>query len=306
MAVFLVLHSFIHLVLMALFIWGFGWGVSGAIASNLGGGAICLAIILIYLHRAHGIRWTRLRLAHSKEMLSYGLRNYFGKISNKTDKRIGAILLAFFATKEEIGLFSIAYILTAKVMVLPDTLSSVLMPRIAANQRTRHPLVAKCVRLSLVICGAALLLLVLAVEPIVRILFSSEFLPAVPLIQILAIGMLLRSASKVFVPYLKGTNHPGTASLSVFVGTITNLAFLWFLLPVLGLSAAAWGVTASYIVSASILLLAFRKISGMSISHIARFESSDWTEMRTHTLAFARRLWNRIGPRVDPTTGTGL
>lgn len=277
-AILHVANALFHLLFMLLFILVCKLGVTGAILSNTATSALSVVMALVYFKKQFHIQWAGPTLAHIKEMLNYGLRYYFGKLSNEVNFQVGAIVLAFFATKEDIGLFSIASMLTTRVMLIPDSLILVLLSRVAPDKKGRYELVAKSVRLTLLICGVILLGVVIVVSPLVRLLFSSEFLPAVPLVRILAVGVLMRSASKLFVPFFLGINKPGTSSMSVAAGALTNIALLWLLFPLLGLVSASIAMAVSYIVTSVILLIAFSKQTQTDITRVFRYRRTDFDE----------------------------
>ena len=120
------------------------------------------------------------------------------------------------------------------------------------------------------------MIIALFAVPIVKVLFSSAFLPSVPIIRILIIGTMARCAGKMFVPYLLGRNHPGIASISVAIGMSTNILLMYFLLPVYGLSGAAISVSVNYLISSTILTIGFIYYSGLTMRDVVDFKRSDW------------------------------
>lgn len=276
LAVLMILGTVSQLAFTVLFVVVLDWGVNGALlALIVNNGLITLGTIELH-RRRYGLGATRPSVADLGQMLSYGARYYVGKISNQMNLHVGAVILAFFATREEIGLFAVATVMAGKVQMIPDTLTTVLMPRVAGDVKGRADLVAQCARVVAVVCGAVLAVLAVLAVPLVSVLFSSAFLEAAPLIRILAIGILVRSATKLFVPYLVGTDRPGVASVAVAVSVVANAAALYALYPVLGLSGAAWAMTIGYGVGAMILLASFVRISGMGVGQVWRFRRSDW------------------------------
>jgi len=236
--------------------------------------SIVLALVVFYWK--YDLSWERPTLENLIDMFHYGIRYYAGKISNQVNFRMGTIILALFATTEEIGLFAVAISLTSRIDIIPSTVMTVLMPRVAGDSTKRGDVSAMCARLSAVICGLLLLILAIFTKPIVAILFSTDFYSAVPLIRILAIGFLVRCTCKIFVPYFLGINRPGISSISVIPGVLVNLLVLWILLPVIGLPAAALGTTISYFVSSTILVIAFSKLSKLRFHEIWRYRRSDF------------------------------
>jgi len=280
LAVFSIFTNACQLIFILIFVPLLAWGVNGALLSTFLATLLNTLAVLAFYRRKHQLRWVWPSQESLGQMLHYGLRYYLGKISNSVNFQIGTIILAFFATKEEIGLFAVATMLTAQVMILPDTLTTVLIPRVAEDNTGRSELIGQCARVVAVLSATLLALLALLATPVVYLLFSPQFLSAVPLIRITAIGILVRSASKLFVPYLIGTNHPGIASTSVAAGMVTNLVLLWVLMPVFGLNGAAIAMSAGYFVSSAILQVAFSRISGQDLWKVWRFTRSDWRMMK--------------------------
>jgi len=283
-------------ILIVLFVVVLGMGVEGALLSLFINSACGILLMLILLRKWDTFRFERLSLAQLREVWSFGMRYYVGKISNLANAEIGTVLLAMFATREDVGMFSQASAITVRAYVLPEAITTVLIPRVAGNKLGRPELVAQCARVVSILCTIVLGLLAIFAEPIVRILFSEEFLPSVPLIRIIAIGVVVRCVCKVFVPYIICTDRPGIASISVAVGMITNLLMLWLLLPTLGMIGAAMAMMGNNIVSSGFLFLAFAFFSKMRYRDIWRFSRQDWPDIRNIYHQFRGRV---LGPTKE-------
>jgi O-antigen/teichoic acid export membrane protein len=264
-----------NLLFTLALVWYFQTGVEGALFANVVSEAVTIILCFYYLRARFGIGWAYPRLDGMKKILVYGSKYYIGKVSNQANAQMGTMLMAFFSNSAEIGLFSVAMRLMTQVMIIPDSLNKVLSPRIAGDLEGRKELVARCFRLAGFSCGALLLFTALLAHPIVTVLFSPAFLPAVPLIHVLAVGMTLRCGSKMLEPYLLGTNRPGTASFSVAIGAGVNILLLYFLLPRIGMMGAAIGVVGSHLASLLVLCLAFFRHSGYGPADIFCIRVSD-------------------------------
>jgi O-antigen/teichoic acid export membrane protein len=266
----------LQLGLTLALVLGMGAGVEGAIAAGVISSVTVMAVVPLLLRREDDWRWVRPSLARLRETWSFGLRYYVGKVSNLATIEFGTVVVAMFVGKEEIGLFAVAAAVTARAEFIPNVIGTVILPRVAASEEGRPELVAQCARLTAATCAVFLGILVLFTEIFVRVLFSPAFLPAVPLIRIIALGTLVRCAAKVVVPYLISRNRPGLASTAVFSGMVVNIAVMLALLGRIGLPAAAIGVTVSHLVSSVILLAAFQRVSGMSFGRFWAFSRGDW------------------------------
>ena len=292
-AIVTIIHNATHLLFVLLFVWFFSLGVEGALLGLLFSGLVTIIVSLVLFRRKYGLKWEKPALASLFEMFHYGLRDHLSKISNQMNLRAGALFLAFFAGRSDIGLFAVAVSFTTRVMIIPDVLVGVLIPRVANNDSGRAELVAQGARLVGLICGGLLLIVAVFARPIVTILFSPDFIPVVPLIRILAVGVVIRSSCKVFVPYLLGINHPGIASIAAMVSALVNLSLLWILMPIIGLAGAAVSMAIGYITGAAILMFSFNLFSRLSLGEIWRYRYSDWMVLEK----FIKKAYIKIAPQ---------
>jgi PST family polysaccharide transporter len=266
----------LQLGLTLAFVVGAGWGVGGAIAAGAVTNAAVLVSVPALLRRGGGWRWAPPTLQRLRATWAFGLRYYIGKISNLANVEIGTVVVSMFVGREEIGLFSLASTVCMRAEFVPNVLTMVMLPRVASVEGGRPDLVAQCARVSAATCGALLGFLVLFAHPLVGILFSPAFLPAVPLIRIIAAGTFIRCVAKVVVPYVVSRNRPGLASASVFAGMVVNIGVMLAFLERDGLPAAAWGVALGHVVSSAILLFGFRAMSGVPLMRFWTFDRHDW------------------------------
>jgi O-antigen/teichoic acid export membrane protein len=152
-----------------------------------------------------------------------------------------------------------------RVTIVPKAVETALFSRVAGHEEGRPELVAQAGRVSAIVAAVALGVLAAVAVPLVRLLLSAEFLPAVPLIWIIMPGVFLRASTMVYSAFFMGTDRPAVCSVAVGLGTLTNVGVLLLLLPVIGLAGAAWAMTAGYLVSAAVLVVSFRRATGRPV-----------------------------------------
>ena len=193
-------------------------------------------------------------------------------------------------TQHQIGYFAAASALILRLLILSDSIESSLLPRIAADARGRPGLVGQCGRLSGAASALALGLLVALSVPLVRLLFSDAFLPSVPLIWILAPGLLVYAGAKVLMAYFRATNRPEVCSWVVWTGLSVNVGLLLVLYPRIGLPAAAWAMTAGLVCRSLFLVIAFRRVSGESFRSTWAPRADDLVWVRSSARAVIARV----------------
>ena len=251
------LDASVLFVLACWFVWYLQGEVTGALWATITKGCIMTLVLTVVLSRKSP-QWFRIPATTKLvELVRFGVRYYFGKLSNLANVQIGTVVLAFFAQPSEIGYFSVVVLMVSRLEFIPDTLGMVIMPRVAADGASYAELVARCARVSAFGCGLLAVVLAIFAETLIGVCFSATFMPAVGLLRILCLGVVIRCGSKVFVPFLLGIDRPGWASWAVVCGTVANVLGLLALLPRTGIPAAAISVVLCHTVSALVLTVGF-------------------------------------------------
>ena len=198
------------------------------------------------------------------DVVDYGRKYYVARVGAIIDPQLGILFLAILATPHEIGLFAAACAIVLRTLLLSESIEASLLPRVAADPSGIPEFVGQCARILAMILGGGLLVLVVMSDLIVRTLLSEAFLPAVPLLWILAPGVFLHGTSKILMVYFRGRNRPEICSWVVWIGLSANLVMLVLLYPTLGLHAAAWAMSIGFVVRSLVLAVAFSRVSGNS------------------------------------------
>ena len=283
LALFTLAHVAVNILVLLVLVWIDQIAVNGAVAAVIGAHGSTVILCAWYLRRQHGLVLTNPFRAASARIVGYGLRFHPAGIGGVLEMSAGVLILGLFASAAEIGLFATASALMFRLRMISDAVGNALLPRIAGSGRPG--LTTLCLRV--VWCGtaAAILALLLISTPLVRILFSEAFLPAVPLLWIIAPGVLAYACVGILGTYFKGIGRPGVFSWAVSVGLAVNLIAIPVLYPALGVSAAAWGLTLGMVCRLVLLAAAFARATGMRWLSIWLPRPSDahafWRALRT-------------------------
>jgi O-antigen/teichoic acid export membrane protein len=268
------------LVLIGAFVWYLEMGAKGAILANIASGVLALALLGFDLHNSFGFRLVVPSLTNIKALVSYGLRYFVARIGHRIDIGVGTIVLAMLASKSEIGFFAAASAIALKVLIFSQSIETSLFPHVAADKSGRTDLVRQCMLCSILLTTVAMSLLLVFSTPLVRVVLSPKFLPAVPLIWILAPGIIVHSCSKVLVSYFRGVNRPGVCSVAIWFGLVGNVVLLLSFYPVIGIYAAAWAMTAGYLIRFVIFLYYYKKSSLKSLQDLLFLSANDFHELK--------------------------
>ena len=261
LAGFTLVHLAVNILVLLVLVRAGRLGVGGAVAAVIGAHGCTVVLCGWYLRRHHGLVLSDPIRAVSARIVGYGLRFHPAGIGGVLEMSADVLILGLFASPAEIGLFATASALVFRLKMISDAVGNALLPRIAGSGRPE--LTTLCLRV--VWCGTvAAIFAVLAIgTPLVRILFSEAFLPAVPLLWIIAPGVLAYACAGILGTYFKGIDRPGICSWAVSLGLAANLVAIPVLYPVVGVSAAAWGLTLGMTCRLVLLAAAFTRVTRM-------------------------------------------
>ena len=262
---FLLLQSLTNLIGVFSLVSTLELGVEGAILSLAASHFVLITACLWDLKQNCGLVIEIPRLSGLRPILNYGLRYHPARIAVVLDPRIGGLLLGMVANRAEISFFIVGYALMSQALIIPDAVSKVLLPRVASDERGRPELVAFCNRVSGWVAGAGILAFLAISNTFVPIVFSEAFLPVVPLIWIMAPGILASAGTGVFLEYFRGINRPEVCSWAMWLGMCGNIICFFMLYPELGVKGAALAMTIGRIIRSVYLSIMFHRMARLGL-----------------------------------------
>lgn len=199
-------------------------------------------------------RWDRAVL---RPLLGLGLRGHAGNIVQTFNYRLDALLVQGFLGQAAVGLYQTGVVLAEMIWYLPNAISAALLPQVAAtNDSQSTPRVTRHTLL-LTTCGALALLLV--AWPALALL-RPRYLPAVPPMAILLVGVVALSVHKVLASDLSGRGMPQYPSLTSALALAATLTGDLLLIPRFGIVGAALASTLAYTLQTIVLLRIYTRL----------------------------------------------
>jgi O-antigen/teichoic acid export membrane protein len=174
-----------------------------------------------------------------------GVVNLVSLLNYRADMYIVALL----TSAAQLGMYTVAVSAAESLLVPTQVAALVTSPHIASFELpAAAALTARCVRNNLIVATIVCGVLFALADPIVRLLYGTAFLPMVPALRILLIGVLALSLGSPMSSYFTlKLGRPEVAmylaSASAFVCIAVSLA----LVPLMGMYGAAIGSTLAYV-----------------------------------------------------------
>ena len=280
LAVLAVTQSVVAVLGIVVLVWKLDMGVEGAILALIAAHVVLCAGSVWYLRKHCGLAFEMPSRAETLRVLGYGLRHHAKHIGDVFQSAFGVLVLGLIAGRVDIGLFAAANALVRHVKELSNSVGVVLYPRVAGRVEKSSETIALNLRLICLATGSTLALMLALSEPLVELLLSEPFLPAVPLMWILAPGMFADAAGLIFTTYFNGTNRPGVCSWAVWLGLGANVVVLLALYPMLGVAGIAWAVTVGLILRTVFLGFMFQRATGMTLCSVWLPRGSDFAYLQ--------------------------
>ena len=288
-------QSAVTLVVVAILVRGLGLGVEGALAALCLAHGVFIGLCVKELHSRHEFRLMRPEPSIIWDIVSYAARYYPARVATTVDSRIGILLLGILASRADLGLFSLASVLMAQFRTIPNSISTVILPRVAEADSGRPELVALSTRLSLFAGGAGVVTLILLSDRFIGLVFSESFLTAIPLIWVMAPGVIAYTYAGTFLSYFRGINRPEVCSYAMWLGIAAYVGSFFLFFPLVGLTGAAIAATISLVTRSIYLAFMFHRTCAAGFSSTWLTRVSD-----------AAHVWMAMGDIVRSTFGSRL
>lgn len=260
--IILIGQSAVSLVAAVVLVGLLHLGVRGAVAGSILASTL-LAVAVMVDVRGLNRRDRSGPEVSLRALLSYGGRLYpatvTGYFNYRADTYLIQALLA--APGRALGLYSIAVTFAELVFYVPDSVATMLMPRVAGSTAEDANLVLGRVgRLTMLITTAAALALLPAAFLGVHLILPA-YVDSLPAFVVLLPGVVSLSLAKVMTSYLNGRGRPGVVSVGASVALIVNVGLNLVLIPRLGIIGASLSSVVSYTVLALMMLVFASRLS---------------------------------------------
>jgi O-antigen/teichoic acid export membrane protein len=239
----------IGVVLIVVLVGVAGAGVAGALIALLVAQAIVAAAGWRYLTRLVGGRFA-LDRALLRGMVADGLKLHFNAVGAFLFAEAAILIVQSVRGPSETGPFQVAVQLMTVAFLIPQAASMVLFGEVTRLGPNRAWPATRRVLIMLVgvMAGVALVGYLLA-PTVVPLLFGDSFRSAVPVFQILVLGVLGQTFSSVMGPQWIGRGLFWQSSVLTVALGVCNVVACAVLVPTYGMKGAAYALLGVYMVS---------------------------------------------------------
>ena len=266
------------LLFSVLFVLVLDLGVFGAVLSFALSQLLMLFASFYFLKVYYNLLMpNRISINYAKESFIFGLKGHISSVLSFINYRIDIFIIAYFMDDIAVGLYSVAVLISERIWLVSQSVSSVLFARVANmsddSERTKFTSLASRNTLLITLIGGIFLAFIS--HWFINLFFGESYSQSViPFIYLIP-GVIIFSMSKVLANDFIGRGYPEINTYIAFVTTLCNLGLNFWLIPIYGIKGAAIATTSSYILDALMKSFYFSFKNNISFSEFYIFKSSD-------------------------------
>jgi O-antigen/teichoic acid export membrane protein len=211
-------------------------------------------------------------VAPLREATGFGIRANAATALQLLNFRIDLFVLSAVVTGDDLGTYATAVSVTSVMFLVPQTLSQVVFPRVAAltadtSQHEQRAVVeAKSLRHVSLITLVSLPVVAIAMAIAIPLFFGRDFDDAIVLGLILLPGCALFGIATVLSATINGRGFPGYSLRAAAISTPVALVLYAVLIPTLDNTGAALASTVSYAFNFAVTAVYYHRATGDKVA----------------------------------------
>jgi O-antigen/teichoic acid export membrane protein len=264
--------ALVSTVLMALFMVAAFAIAGGTPATSItawvvSSDVLAVAILIWMFRDSRKLAYEGVRL---REYVTYALRTGAVNVVALLNYRADVYIVAIFGGPTLLGMYTLAVAAAETLLTATQVTSVVTSPLVGSmDQEAAAELTARCVRHNVIVASVCCGALSIAAPFVVHLLYGAAFLPMVPALRVLLLGVFALSLGSPMSTFF--TLRLGKPEVSLILASISAticIVVSVLLVPRMGLIGAAIGSTLAYILGQSAAIAYFGMISGISASRM--------------------------------------
>ncbi|MDA9898145.1 flippase [Flavobacteriales bacterium] len=276
--IIIVLNQIGLLVFSLLYVWFLEWGVLGAIFSFASAQLLMLGVTFYFLKQSYDLFWPKkYSFNYLKDSFYFGMKGHFSNVLTFLNYRLDMFLIAYFLDDASVGLYSIAVLLSERIWMVSQSVSTVLFARVAnlTDDSSKNKFTSMASRNTLFISVIGGLILAALSHWIILLLFGQEYSQSVMPFLCLIPGVVIFSMGRVLANDFIGRGFPEINTYIAIVVALCNVLLNLWLIPIYGVIGAAIATSTAYILDVVIKSFVFSLKNKVPFSDFIFLQISD-------------------------------
>ena len=181
--------------------------------------------------------------------LRYGIKAHFSNILTFLNYRLDLLLVNLFAGTAAAGLYAVAVRLAEQIWIFSEAVATVVYPKLASLrtvETAKGALLSMMTRIVLWSSACVAGIIALLSDPLIDLLFGSQFVGAATPLLLLLPGAVLMSGARVLAHDVAARGMVGINLAYAAAALVVNVSGNLLLIPALGMAGAAVATSLTY------------------------------------------------------------
>lgn len=254
-------------------LFSMGKGMSGVAFSYLIASVVLAAAVPIYfwkknrnILKAHAVKTSR------QEFMSFALIVWAASLFNSILSYADTVLLAVLRAPKEAGFYQAALPTAQLLTFVLMPVVVIILPFVSEMWARKDKIIINnmasfSVKMLMIIIIPAAIVMEAISNNIILFLFGDKFAPAIPVLQLLIVGMFFYSFIPLFIAFIDGTNNPRENIKIMASMGIINVILDIILIPLFGPMGAAIALSAAYLIGVIVAFHATKKTVNFTVQY---------------------------------------
>jgi len=203
-----------------------------------------------------------------KKAFVFGGQISLSTIARLLNLRLDQAILAFMVGADHVGLYVVAVVFAERLRLLPSSISSAFLPRLANELSERQLQVPRVYRYTVIFSVVSMLAAAVVGAPAILLFFGRKFTGAIVPFLCLLPGITVLGGSSILASDMAAREKPKYSVITGYTTLAVNVMLNLVLIPHLGIVGAAIASSISYSLAGVFWLTFFRHESKLPLSEL--------------------------------------
>ena len=280
---------FTRIILTFIFVLILSWGVIGVLFSQLISSILGFSVVTFLISKSIFYNSLKFSLNATKKMFLIGFQQYGNALIGVIGKRFEIFMIAGMLSVKDAGFFGIAASIHYILSSIPEATMFPLASKLSGEDGDKLAQFTRVTRIQF----SLMLILIFFLAPLVPFLigqfYGDNFLPSITPIFFMLPGLaampLLISTNAYFV----SRGEPGRSFFPLLISTMVQVLLSYRLIPLLGVSGGAIGVSSNSLCLASIQIFLLVKDGEIKLSELILISRKDFNLLYNSLIKILKR-----------------
>ena len=211
------------------------------------------------------------------QQIKFGFRSWLQNSLGFINYRGYFLILAIYVRPDLVGIFSVSMLLIEVIRFLPDSISTLILPRLAQKElkSTSAIIAAQSSRIIFFLTVGISIFLLYIADLLVPFIFGKDYIESAYIFKLMVFGGLFGTFYQVFTRFFTSEGMQKYSIYAVSFGMVIGISSAFVLVPSFGIIGAALSFNLGSTICSIIIIFFFKRYTGIGLTQILFIKYAD-------------------------------